>query len=53
MERQLNECSQSLQWNKDRIRELEMKLKSVQEVKLGALSRNVISGYLLCGTVLD
>ncbi|KOM42780.1 hypothetical protein LR48_Vigan05g038400 [Vigna angularis] len=36
MERQLNECSQSLQWNKDRIRELEMKLKSVQEELISA-----------------
>jgi len=53
MERQLNECSQSLQWNKDRVRELEIKLKSVQEVELGSLSRNVISEFLLYGTVLD
>ncbi|XP_047158317.1 nuclear-pore anchor [Vigna umbellata] len=36
MERQLNECSQSLQWNKNRIRELEMKLKSVQEELISA-----------------
>ncbi|KAK7323970.1 hypothetical protein VNO77_27474 [Canavalia gladiata] len=31
VERQFSECSKSLQWNKDRVRELEMKLKSVQE----------------------
>ncbi|QCD96134.1 nucleoprotein TPR [Vigna unguiculata] len=36
MERQLNECSQSLQWNKDRVRELEIKLKSVQEELISA-----------------
>jgi len=53
MERQFNQCSQSLQWNKDRVRELEMKLKSVQEVEHGALSRNVIIGLILWGIVLD
>ncbi|XP_029126444.1 nuclear-pore anchor-like, partial [Cajanus cajan] len=31
MERQFSENSKSLQWNKDRVRELEMKLRSVQE----------------------
>ncbi|ESW21146.1 hypothetical protein PHAVU_005G045700 [Phaseolus vulgaris] len=36
MERQFNQCSQSLQWNKDRVRELEMKLKSVQEELISA-----------------
>lgn len=32
VERQFSECSKSLQWNKDKVRELEMKLKSTQEV---------------------
>ncbi|XP_027342867.1 nuclear-pore anchor isoform X2 [Abrus precatorius] len=36
VERQFSECSQSLQWNKDRVRELEMKLKSVQEELISA-----------------
>ncbi|TKY49466.1 Nuclear-pore anchor [Spatholobus suberectus] len=36
MERQFSECSKSLQWNKDRVRELEMKLKSVQEELISA-----------------
>ncbi|KAL5100700.1 hypothetical protein RYX36_005027 [Vicia faba] len=36
VERQLGECSKSLQWNKDRVRELEMKLKSTQEELLSA-----------------
>ena len=33
VERQFSECSKSLQWNKDRVRELETKLKSMQEVE--------------------
>ncbi|XP_058765280.1 nuclear-pore anchor-like isoform X2 [Vicia villosa] len=36
VERQLSECSKSLQWNKDRVRELEMKLKSTQEELISA-----------------
>ncbi|XP_061349283.1 nuclear-pore anchor-like, partial [Gastrolobium bilobum] len=36
MERQFGECSKSLQWNKDRVRELEMKLKSVQKELISA-----------------
>lgn len=32
VERQFNECSSSLQWNKDRVRELEMKITALQEV---------------------
>ncbi|RDY07361.1 Nuclear-pore anchor, partial [Mucuna pruriens] len=36
MERQFSECSKSLLWNKDRVRELEMKLKSVQEELISA-----------------
>ncbi|CAL5187045.1 unnamed protein product [Lathyrus oleraceus] len=36
VERQLSECSKSLQWNKDRVRELEMKLKSMQEELISA-----------------
>ncbi|XP_059455352.1 nuclear-pore anchor isoform X2 [Corylus avellana] len=31
VEREFNECSSSLQWNKERVRELEMKLTSLQE----------------------
>ncbi|OIW05349.1 hypothetical protein TanjilG_28814 [Lupinus angustifolius] len=31
VERQFSECSKSLQWNKDRVRELEVSLKSTQE----------------------
>lgn len=31
VERQLNQCSSSLQWHKERVRELEMKLTSLQE----------------------
>ncbi|KAM3731717.1 hypothetical protein ACB098_11G003200 [Castanea mollissima] len=31
VERQFNECSTSLQWHKERVRELEMKLTSLQE----------------------
>lgn len=31
VERQFNECSSSLKWNKERVRELEAKLKSLQE----------------------
>ncbi|KAK4595107.1 hypothetical protein RGQ29_018748 [Quercus rubra] len=31
VERQFNECSSSLQWHKERVRELEMKLTSLQE----------------------
>ncbi|KAF8412623.1 hypothetical protein HHK36_000592 [Tetracentron sinense] len=31
VERQFNECSSSLKWNKERVRELEMKLTSAQE----------------------
>ncbi|KAF3448815.1 hypothetical protein FNV43_RR09528 [Rhamnella rubrinervis] len=31
VERQFNECSSSLQWNKDRVRELEMKITALQE----------------------
>ncbi|KAG5117841.1 hypothetical protein JHK84_043954 [Glycine max] len=36
MQRQFGESSKSLQWNKDRVRELEMKLKSVQEELISA-----------------
>ncbi|KAK2421940.1 nuclear-pore anchor [Trifolium repens] len=36
VERQFSECSKSLQWNKDRVRELEMKLKSMQEELISA-----------------
>ncbi|KAI4323302.1 hypothetical protein L6164_022918 [Bauhinia variegata] len=36
VERQLSECSKSLQWNKDRVRELEMKLKSMHEELISA-----------------
>ncbi|WJX72066.1 hypothetical protein P8452_55984 [Trifolium repens] len=36
VERQFSECSKSLQWNKDRARELEMKLKSMQEELISA-----------------
>jgi hypothetical protein len=43
VERQFSECSKSLQWNKDRVRELEMKLKSMQEVEnVSSLSSNVM-----------
>ncbi|KAI5332476.1 hypothetical protein L3X38_022605 [Prunus dulcis] len=31
VERQFNECSSSLKWNKERVRELEAKLRSLQE----------------------
>ncbi|CAL0335128.1 unnamed protein product [Lupinus luteus] len=31
VEREFSECSKSLQWNKDRVRELEVSLKSTQE----------------------
>lgn len=33
VERELSECSKSLKWNKDRVRELELKLTSTQEVQ--------------------
>ncbi|CAJ2659083.1 unnamed protein product [Trifolium pratense] len=36
VERQFSECFKSLQWNKDRVRELEMKLKSMQEELISA-----------------
>ncbi|KAK2368546.1 nuclear-pore anchor [Trifolium repens] len=36
VERKFSECSKSLQWNKDRVRELEMKLKSTQEELISA-----------------
>ncbi|KAI4333246.1 hypothetical protein L6164_018080 [Bauhinia variegata] len=36
VERQFSECSKSLQWNKDRVRELEMKLKSMHEQLISA-----------------
>ncbi|KAI9081470.1 hypothetical protein K1719_036616 [Acacia pycnantha] len=36
VQRQLSECSKSLQWNKDRARELEMKLKSAHEEPISA-----------------
>ncbi|KAF7822471.1 nuclear-pore anchor [Senna tora] len=36
VERQFSECSKSLQWNKDRVRELEMKLKSMHEELISA-----------------
>ncbi|KAL4293697.1 hypothetical protein S83_062924 [Arachis hypogaea] len=36
VERQFKECSKSLQWNKDRVRELETKLKSLQEDLISA-----------------
>ncbi|MCH87234.1 nuclear-pore anchor-like protein, partial [Trifolium medium] len=43
VERQFSECSKSLQWNKDRVRELEMKLKSTQEVEnVPSLSSNLM-----------
>ena len=32
VERRLNECSSSLKWNKERVKELEMKLTSMQQV---------------------
>jgi len=38
MQRQFGESSKSLLWNEDRVRELEIKLKSVQEVEHGTLS---------------
>ncbi|XP_020977132.1 nuclear-pore anchor-like isoform X2 [Arachis ipaensis] len=36
VERQFSECSKSLQWNKDRVRELETQLKSLQEDLISA-----------------
>ncbi|XP_028799696.1 nuclear-pore anchor isoform X2 [Neltuma alba] len=36
VERQLSECSKSLQWNKDRVRELEMKLQSTHQELISA-----------------
>ncbi|XP_019443676.1 PREDICTED: nuclear-pore anchor-like isoform X1 [Lupinus angustifolius] len=36
VERQFSECSKSLQWNKDRVRELEVRLKSTQEALISA-----------------
>ncbi|XP_048326058.2 nuclear-pore anchor isoform X2 [Ziziphus jujuba] len=38
VERQFNECSSSLQWNKDRVRELEMKITALQEELCSAKS---------------
>ncbi|KAE9584981.1 putative nucleoprotein TPR/MLP1 [Lupinus albus] len=36
VERQFSECSKSLLWNKDRVRELEVRLKSTQEALISA-----------------
>ncbi|KAK4285608.1 hypothetical protein QN277_002284 [Acacia crassicarpa] len=36
VERQLSECSKSLHWNKDKVRELEMKLNSTHEELISA-----------------
>lgn len=50
VERQLTECSSSLKWNKERVKELEMKLTSMQQVGhvLVILYWIIVSFHFLC-----